>query len=245
MLENILKWRTTGISLFIDLEGKDLGSYTGDVRLMSIYHKQTRHTYLVVVSELGNRAFSTKGSTNMSLRNILQSPYIIKGFWDARNDAAGLHREFGIDVGGVEDVQLLICEATMFKHDYSRPKLDVAIETLCNMSDEVSRRMKNTKEAGKRMWKPALGGTFAVFSERPLNSKITAYCISDTYFLDDLYEYGMRHISEDGLQVVRDLCKEQLKAMRKQGYRHWGREKGNNPFWIPGDYYDDHDDDED
>lgn len=193
MLENILKWRTTGISLFIDLEGKDLGSYTGDVRLMSIYHKQTRHTYLVVVSELGNRAFSTKGSTNMSLRNILQSPYIIKGFWDARNDAAGLHREFGIDVGGVEDVQLLICEATMFKHDYSRPKLDVAIET----------------------------------------------------FLDDLYEYGMRHISEDGLQVVRDLCKEQLKAMRKQGYRHWGREKGNNPFWIPGDYYDDHDDDED
>jgi hypothetical protein len=50
MLDTFLKWHTTGVSLFVDLEGKDLGAHSGDTRLMSMYHKLTRHTYLVDVS---------------------------------------------------------------------------------------------------------------------------------------------------------------------------------------------------
>lgn len=242
MLENILKWRTAGISLFVDLEGSDLGSYTGDVRLMAVYHKPTRHTYLVIISELGKAAFTTKGSNNMSFQDVLQSPYILKGFWDARNDAAGLFREFGIKLVGVEDVQLVVCKATGFKYDRNRPRLDVAISALCKMSPEVNAKMTKTKQDGKYMWKPDLGGSFAVFSARPLSPTIIAYCVCDTAFLDSLYEYGMGRISAAGLREVKELCRKQLRETTFRNYRHAGREKGRNPFWVPGDHYDDYED---
>ena len=238
MLDNILKWCTTEISLFIDLEGKDLGSPTGDVRLMSIYHRPTCHTYLVAVSVLGETVFNTPGSHNKSLKQVLESRSIIKGFWDARNDSAGLFRCFGIVIDGVEDIQLLICEATHFKEDRSRPRLDVAIGSLCAMSTEVRWRIYDTKAAGKRMWNPDAGGSFEAFSQCPLDLKIIAYCVSDTCFLDELYTLGLQQISAQGLLNVRDLCRQQLKATQEPGYRDWGRDKAENPFWRPGNYND-------
>jgi exonuclease 3'-5' domain-containing protein 1 len=106
----------------------------------------------------------------MTLKNVLKSRVIVKGFWDARNDAAGLFHEFGIKLNGsgVVDVQLVIWKSTSFKYQYNRPRLDEAINVFCKMSNEVTAKMTNIKEAGKRMWKPALGGSFDVFAERPL-----------------------------------------------------------------------------
>jgi hypothetical protein len=153
-----------------------------------------------------------------------------------------LYLGFGIRLDGVEDVRLLICQATAFSNQYSRRRLDVAIESLCEMSADIGMRMKNTKNAGKRMGKPALGGTFDAFREQPLSSTIVAYCVSDAYFLEELYHHGMGQISAWDLSDVKELCWEQVKATRKQIYRHWGREKANNPFWIPGDHYDDYGD---
>ncbi len=240
MLDDLLKWHTTGVSLFVDLEGNDLGSYSGDTRLMAIFHKLTRHTYLLDISELGQAAFNTKGAKNTSLKSVLESRHVVKGLWDARNDAAGLYREFGITLDGVVDVQLMVCKATGYKYQPNRPRLDMAIDAFCEMSDEVSARMTNTKEAGKRMWKPALGGTFAVFSDRPLHPRIIAYCVNDTYFLDDLYEHALGRISADGLREVKQLCHRQLKATTRASYQHAGRVKARNPFYIPGDHYDDY-----
>lgn len=125
------------------------------MRLFAIYHKYARHTWLVIVSELGAITFTTKGSNDMSLKDIIQSPYILRGIWDARNNAAGQLREFGIkpagiEPAGIEDVQFVICMATEFKYQCNRPKLEVAIEKFCEMSKEVNTKMTNTKEAGKR-----------------------------------------------------------------------------------------------
>jgi exonuclease 3'-5' domain-containing protein 1 len=244
MLDNILEWRTTGVSLFADLEGKDLGSYDGDVRLMSIYHKLSRHTYLVGVSELGEAAFNTKSKDNLSLRDILESRSIVKGFWDARNDAAGLYREFGIKLNssGVIDIQLVICKAKSFKHELNRPRLDKAIRMFCNISNEISSRMHNTKTAGKRMWNPATGGSFAVFSERPLSPLITAYCINDTYFLEEWLEYGMAGLSRDDFDRVKKICARQLSEVVLPGYVHGGGGKAINPFVVYGVDSDEYDD---
>ena len=244
MLDNILEWRTTGVSLFVDLEGKDLGSHHGDVRLMSIYHKLSRHTYLVGVSELGEAAFNTKSKDNLSLRDILESRSIVKGFWDARNDAAGLYREFGIKLSGsgVMDVQLVICKARCFQYWRNRPRLDEAIRMFCNMSNEISSRMYCTKRAGKRMWNPATGGNFDVFAERPLAPLITAYCINDTYFLEELLEYGMAGLSTNDLDSVRKICTRQLSEVCLPGYSHSGGGKAINPFVKYGMDSDEHDD---
>ena len=183
---------------------------------MSVYHKPTRHTYLFAVSRLDETAFNTTGSHKKSLKQVLESHSIIKGLWDARNDSAGLFRCFGIVIDGVEDIQLLICEATHFQEDRSRPRLDVAIGALCPMSTEVRWRMYDTKASIKRMWKPELGGSFAAFSECPLDPKIIAYYVSDTYFLGELYTLAVRHISEQGLINVKELCWQQLKATRNR-----------------------------
>ena len=84
------------------------------------------------------------------------------------------------------------------------------------MSTEVRWRMYDTKASIKRMWKPELGGSFAAFSECPLDPKIIAYYVSDTYFLGELYTLAVRHISEQGLINVKELCWQQLKATRNR-----------------------------
>lgn len=72
MIDELLKWHSNSISLFVDLEGTDLGLHTSSLSLMSIYHKSTRHTYLVVVSELTNIALNTTGVHKMTLKSVLE-----------------------------------------------------------------------------------------------------------------------------------------------------------------------------
>jgi hypothetical protein len=108
--------------------------------------------------------------------------------------------------GGVMDVQLVICKATSFKYERNRPRLDEAISKLCNMSNEISIRMNNTKKAGKRVGNPATGGSFDVFAQRPLAPLIAAYYVNDTYFLEELLEYGMASLSINELDSVKKFC---------------------------------------
>lgn len=63
--------------------------------------------YLIDVTTLGNKAFDTSGSGNRSLKTILESKYIVKVFFDIRNDSDALFSLYGICVDGVEDLQLM------------------------------------------------------------------------------------------------------------------------------------------
>lgn len=114
--------------LYIDLEGVEL-CRLGTLSLIQIYLPILRRTFVIDVTVLGTQAFSTSielayldtsaqvsgdeddeladAGAGFSLRDILESPSIVKCFYDVRNDADALYNLFGVSMSGVVDLQLL------------------------------------------------------------------------------------------------------------------------------------------
>jgi hypothetical protein len=75
-----------------------------------------------------------------------------------------------------------------------------------------------------------------------LSQLITACCVNDTSFLEELLEYGMASLSVNNLNRVQKICTRQLSEVSLPGYRHSDGGKAINPFVKYGvdsdEYYD-------
>ena len=71
---------------YLDLEGNNLSRH-GTVSLLTLLIHPERSVYLVDLAELGDQAFTTPGSNGSTLKSILESPAIVKVFFDVRNDS--------------------------------------------------------------------------------------------------------------------------------------------------------------
>lgn len=93
-------------SLYIDLEGNNLCRY-GTVSIMQVFVAPHNHVYLLDITALGEKAFSTETGDCMTLRSVLESSSIPKAFFDVRNDSDALYSHFNISLAGVVDIQLM------------------------------------------------------------------------------------------------------------------------------------------
>lgn len=168
--------------LYIDLEGVRLSRY-GSISIVTIFVPLQNFVYLVDVHKLQATAFSVATVDGNSLKTVLESPDIIKVFFDLRNDSDALHHHFGIRLRGVEDIQLMENAARpRFQRRYING-LDRCITSDAPISLADKLAWKCIKDNGLKLFHPAKGGSYEVFNERPLDANVERYCILDVQFL--------------------------------------------------------------
>lgn len=173
-------------SLYIDLEGNNL-SRKGTLSLVTILVEPRHTVHLVDVTGLGKLAFETAGPDGKTLKHILESKEIVKVFFDIRNDSDALFGLFGVRVKGIEDIQLMELASRGFQKRHVNG-LAKCIERDSTLPFAVKREWRASKERGYRLFDPNLGGSYAVFDERPLSAEIQKYCVQDVIHMPALRE---------------------------------------------------------
>ncbi|KAJ8132956.1 hypothetical protein O1611_g672 [Lasiodiplodia mahajangana] len=192
--------------LYIDIEGEQLSRF-GTISLLTVLvypGPGLEMPYIVDIHTLRSTAFSTIGSCGKSLRDILESPQILKVFFDVRNDSDALYAHYGIKLQGILDVQLMesACQPTTYSRRYIRG-LSKCTEEILHGREQL--QWKLDKENGERLWNPQKGGSYSVFNARPLSNSISSYCVGDVRYLPRLYEKCRR-----GTVRWRDLVAQEL-----------------------------------
>ncbi|KAJ5864071.1 uncharacterized protein N7529_005987 [Penicillium soppii] len=93
-------------SLYIDLEGVDLGRH-GSISILQLFAPSMKKIYIIDVYKLQDKAFSPVDNSGISLKFILETPCIQKGIFDLRNDSDALFSHYGISIHGIHDIQLM------------------------------------------------------------------------------------------------------------------------------------------
>lgn len=183
LIDSIVAPRSSSPILYIDLEGVKLCRF-GSISIVTLLvdRDNTQSVYLVDVHILNALAFSTVGTTNKTLKDILQAEQIIKVFFDGRNDSDALFAHFGIALNGVEDVQVM--ESATRKTTASRRLLNGLARCIEDNHSQFSNwqeftRWKSTKTKGERLFKSQHGGSYDVFNQRPIPEEIIEYCVGD------------------------------------------------------------------
>ena len=83
---------------------------------------------------------------------------------------------------------------------------------------------KVAKEKRKRLFKPALGGSFEVVEQRPVPDEIVAYCVGDVQCLPVLWT-KFRCGSNRLRDLVNEETKRRIESTHELGYNPHGREK--------------------
>jgi len=221
---------TSPPALYLDLEGIDLWRH-GYISILQLHFHPNNHTYLIDIHLLGEGAFTTTGikDPTSSLKSILESPAIPVVFFDVRNDNDALFHIYGINLRNVHDVQLMEL-ATRQSSKKFLWGLAKTVEQYLHMSRAAAMEWQRVKESGKRLFSPEMGGTYAVFNERPITGEIAKYCAQDVQQLPALWALFDRRLSHHWRPRVSRATEDRLQLCRNRQYTPRGREKALGPF---------------
>ncbi|TLS22786.1 uncharacterized protein PpBr36_06183 [Pyricularia pennisetigena] len=181
MLQTIAQLpRSTDPVLYLDSQAANLSRH-GDISVFAVFVEPKRHVYLIDVQEMGELAFTTKGS-GISLKQVLESADIPKVFFDVRPDADALFGIYGIRLRGVEDVQVM---ENAKRVDYSRHfvhSLLRCMELDAPVEEAQREAWIETKEKGLALF-GADDGSWERFNERPLSQDCQDYCVHQVKWL--------------------------------------------------------------
>ena len=181
-------------SLYLDMQGANMSQH-GSVSVMQIFSLPHKHTFLIDVAALGEKAFSTAGKCGINLRMILESEIDPKVFFDVRNDSNVLWHKFQIRLHGVQDLQLM--ELATRPRNYDKQfvwgLLKCMEKSRAILGDEKVQRI-DMKKIGRHLFVPDRGGTFDYFNERPLLPIVIAYCTNEVEILPRLWKHYHDHM---------------------------------------------------
>ena len=199
-------------SLFIDLEGVSLSRH-GTISILQILVFPHKQTYLIDVRILGFKAFHTPGTDGQTtLKSILEAKDISKVFFDVRRDSDALYAHFGINLAGIQDIQLM----ELATRNPGMPRkyingLARCIEKDAAMTLVELQRWRSVKEKGMRLFDPNRGGSYEVFNARPLSEDIRAYCIQDVKLMPKLWAvYNAKLVSPLWKERVANATRERV-----------------------------------
>lgn len=222
-------------SLYIDLEGNDL-SRKGTLSLVTILVEPRHTVHLVDVTKLGKDAFHVAGTNERSLGVILGSSTITKVFFDIRNDSDALFSLFGINVGGVEDLQLM----ELASRDSSKRcthGLAKCIERDSQLSYLEKRDWAASKDKGREMFDPSRGGSYAVFDQRPLSKEMQEYCMQDVLHMPSLREHYRAKLCDAWWRKIEEETAARITLSQGWNYNGKGRHMALGPpgwqHWAP------------
>ncbi|KAI9041893.1 uncharacterized protein KD926_006439 [Aspergillus affinis] len=186
LIENLEGLPASPPSLYVDLEGVKLSRY-GTVSVIQIYVLPLDMTYMIDVLKLQEETFSHPSSTDSTLKDIFESPSIPKVFFDVRSDSDALYSHFGINLAGVQDVQLMELATRRFSKELVHG-LQKCIERDFSMSFSEKQAWKTRKENGRKLFAPGQGGSYEIWNKRPLPADIMHYCVQDVKILPRLWQ---------------------------------------------------------
>lgn len=229
LVEKLRNLPTSPPSLYLDIEGINLCRY-GTVSIIQIYDSTKKLTYLVDIHTLQKMAFSTPGVSGTTLKDILESEKIPKVFFDVRNDSDALYTHFGIELDGIEDVQLMELATRMFSKRFVSG-LAKCIEYDGDLTSQERWECTRIKDKGRALFAPEQGGSYEVFNIRPLAEDMRAYCVQDVQYLPHLYaNYDRQLIDRKWKRRVELATKDRISQSQSDGYAPNGRHKALGPW---------------
>ncbi|POR35319.1 Uncharacterized protein TPAR_04521 [Tolypocladium paradoxum] len=169
--------------LYLDIQGDNVSPH-GSVSVLSVSFFKEPCPFLIDVLTLGEKAFSTPGTqTGRTLKDILESSEIKKAFFDVRSDAHALYHNYGIRLGGVQDLQVMevVVRESPDKRSL-RSFEDIMLGDIGLDSTEEVQAFQKTMERRKRLVGLGTGGQ-NMFNQRPLPEDAATFCIFDVKFL--------------------------------------------------------------
>ena len=212
-------------TMYIDLEGINL-CREGSVSIFTLLIDAgipTQRICLIDVHVLGAQAFNTTGDKQKTtLKDVLQDEKISKVFFDVRNDSDALFAHFGVQLHGVEDVQLM--ESATRKTTQSRRLLSglaKCVEKNAPMSfgGSGSGSWKLAKEKGERLFKPEYGGSYEAFNQRPIPGEIVDYCVGDVLCLPELRDKFWGSQDLQWRDLVEEESRKRVAASQRSEYK--------------------------
>jgi exonuclease 3'-5' domain-containing protein 1 len=194
LMDTIQKLPTTPPCLYVDLEGVQL-SRKGTISILQILVLPTNDTHLIDIHVLQDKAFTTPGSTGLTLKDVLESSTIPKVFFDVRRDSDALFAHYGIKLAGVQDIQLMELAIRPPGRKRHVNGLGKCIERDCSLSATENQVFKLVKEQGLNLFAPERGGSYEVFNTRPLSDTVRSYCIQDVQYMPRLWEHYNSNIT--------------------------------------------------
>jgi len=194
--------------LYIDVEGCDLCRH-GTVSLIQIHIPTIQMTFILDVFVLGADVFTASIDPSITLKSILESPEIIKCFFDVRNDSDALYNIYHISMTSVVDLQILE-NATRRGSKRLLNGLSRTIRTDAGLAKDVLAKWVEVKQSGKEIFDPPADPVstengvksevaniapsdavrekiFKAFEIRPLPQALIEYCINDVIHLPRLW----------------------------------------------------------
>ncbi|KAF2972014.1 hypothetical protein GQX73_g1637 [Xylaria multiplex] len=222
-------------TMYIDLEGVDL-CRDGSLSILTLLADTgipTRRVYLIDVHLLGAQCFGTAGAKQKTLKDILEDEKITKVFFDVRNDSDALYAHFGVRLQGVEDIQLM--ESATRKTTRSRKFLNGLVKcveanrfTCLNDNTELA-AWKLAKHKGERLFKPEQGGSYEVFTQRPIPEELVSYCAGDVQCLPELRaKFWFRN--QGWQDLVNEETKKRVAASQEPEYQPHGADRAVAPW---------------
>jgi exonuclease 3'-5' domain-containing protein 1 len=218
-------------SLYIDLEGNNLSRY-GTLSLITVLVEPQHTTHLVDVTSLGNDAFTVAGSDGRTLKSILESQEIVKVFFDIRNDSDALFGIYDIRVEGIEDLQLMELASRSFSRRTVNG-LAKCIERDAQITATEKIQWKKTKDLGRKLFAPELGGTYAVLDQRPLPPQMISYCVQDVVHMPALRELYCARLGDAWRRKVKVETTARIALSQTKNFSGKGRQMALGPTeWL-------------
>ena len=207
----------------VDLEGLKLCRH-GPIALAQLcLSSDLQTTYVIDVTRLGYHAFNTCTFDGVSLRRVFQDPVIRKCLYDPRNDSDALFHQFNIALAGVYDLQT--AEVAMRRSRGLGVRFVQGLFRCLStqpdfLTEEQKRFAEIVNEAGKRLFEPDFGGSYDIFTHRPLHPSILVYASHDARYLIPLmlsFETQLRE--EQGDELAGEWTQRILEA--SEGRANW------------------------
>merc|ERR1711964_139121 len=148
--------------------------------------------YVLDVYKLGKEAFTMTNKNGMSVKSILEDEGIRKIWFDPRNDVDALYHQFGVESRGIFDLQLAEV-AERRSRGLGVRYVQGLFKTLLTcthpgITDQHKTFAEKIDILGKKLFEPDNGGTYEVFTQRPLHPIILVYAAHDARHMLLLFE---------------------------------------------------------
>lgn len=212
--------------------------------ILSLFLYPDNTAYLIDVHTLQHDAFTTANGSGTTLKGVLESSEVPKGFFDIRNDSDALFSLFGVRVACVHDIQLMeLARRSGPKRRVSGLARCIEMDLGADSDRSAAEKAIGAKRAGERIWNPRLGGAHAVFNQRPMLPAVVEYCSADVSILPSLWKAYVRDLRADGKMFWRsqvwDKTLARIKDSQSVRYNPQGEDKSAGPWdWQPGEVED-------
>ena len=121
-------------------------------------------------------------------------------FYDVRNDADALWNLYDVDIANAYDLQVL--EVAVRRSSRIHVKLVSGLAKTIDRYLSPPLEWQRVKEAGSKLFRPDLGGSYEVFEERPLDPRLAQYAAQDVSLLFQLEATLERQIGCWGINWI-------------------------------------------